>query len=411
MVNGLKLAAFAAGSQLVSAVWNPFDVKDALGNICESAKDQGSSICSRRIPRFYFDSTSGKCRGMRYTGCGGNGNNFKTLRGCRRKCETQHNFINDILTIAEPDTLGHPAFINSKFLVPEVHLKTSQNTIDCNAVKKRGPCRAAKKRYFWNKDVGECQWFVYGGCESNGNNFETMDSCRQHCAMRSDTLDETVEEIEPDTTSEVTAIPDPEIELEWPEPSCTDDRKPGPCRSAFRHWFYNADKRECESFIWGGCQPNGNNFQSLELCQTACSMQSDTIEHIEEPEPTEDVFPATDCTAKISRGMCRGMLQRFAYDSNIGACREFVWGGCDPNGNNFASITECEEQCEVEPKQSEWPETNCSAKVDQGPCRGMIERFAYDSELGECKQFTWGGCAPNGNNFGSISECESKCSQ
>ena len=42
-------------------------------------------------------------------------------------------------------------------------------------------CRAAIDRYFYNPESVACEQFIYGGCEGNGNNFETLEQCRARC--------------------------------------------------------------------------------------------------------------------------------------------------------------------------------------------------------------------------------------
>jgi hypothetical protein len=47
-----------------------------------------------------------------------------------------------------------------------------------------GPCRAAFRRYAFNAAVGRCVPFLYGGCQGNTNNFETMRACQRTCYRR-----------------------------------------------------------------------------------------------------------------------------------------------------------------------------------------------------------------------------------
>jgi len=44
-----------------------------------------------------------------------------------------------------------------------------------------------------------------------------------------------------------------------------------------------------------------------------------------------------------------------------------------------------------------------------GPCRGYLARWYFDATDATCKRFGWGGCRPNGNNFGSKAACERRC--
>ena len=39
----------------------------------------------------------------------------------------------------------------------------------------------------------------------------------------------------------------------------------------------------------------------------------------------------------------------------------------------------------------------------------VFMRYGFDIHTGECRQFQYGGCGGNGNNFGSMSECKRKC--
>jgi hypothetical protein len=45
---------------------------------------------------------------------------------------------------------------------------------------------------------------------------------------------------------------------------------PGPCDGICPRWFFNPETGECEMFIWGCCEGNANNFETLEECQAAC---------------------------------------------------------------------------------------------------------------------------------------------
>jgi len=38
----------------------------------------------------------------------------------------------------------------------------------------------------WNAGSLQCERFTYGGCESNGNNFETQTACEAACRVASE---------------------------------------------------------------------------------------------------------------------------------------------------------------------------------------------------------------------------------
>lgn len=44
-------------------------------------------------------------------------------------------------------------------------------------------------------------------------------------------------------------------------------------------------------------------------------------------------------------GSCRAAFPRFYYDVTNQSCRDFTYGGCEANGNNFETRVECEATC------------------------------------------------------------------
>jgi hypothetical protein len=56
---------------------------------------------------------------------------------------------------------------------------------DCFLPKIVGPCRAMIPAYYYNKNVGRCMFFTYGGCQGNANNFDTEEECQEFCGSKS----------------------------------------------------------------------------------------------------------------------------------------------------------------------------------------------------------------------------------
>uniref|UniRef100_A0A0K8RML4 Putative salivary kunitz domain protein n=1 Tax=Ixodes ricinus TaxID=34613 RepID=A0A0K8RML4_IXORI len=51
-----------------------------------------------------------------------------------------------------------------------------------------GPCRARIPSFYFDyQDTKKCREFMYGGCEGNANNFETLDECQKECPARNKT--------------------------------------------------------------------------------------------------------------------------------------------------------------------------------------------------------------------------------
>ena len=49
----------------------------------------------------------------------------------------------------------------------------------------------------------------------------------------------------------------------------------GPCHGRFIKWQYDAGRRECRSFTFGGCEGNGNRFSSKEECESVCLIREE----------------------------------------------------------------------------------------------------------------------------------------
>ncbi len=45
---------------------------------------------------------------------------------------------------------------------------------------------------------------------------------------------------------------------------------PGPCTGHFSWYFFNVVTGRCETFVYGGCEGNGNRYETLAECERAC---------------------------------------------------------------------------------------------------------------------------------------------
>ncbi|XP_072492830.1 PI-actitoxin-Axm2b-like isoform X2 [Notamacropus eugenii] len=60
------------------------------------------------------------------------------------------------------------------------------------------------------------------------------------------------------------------IELKATSGICKAEEDQGFCRGYFLRWFFNTTSRNCETFIYGGCGGNSNNFHSKLQCIGKC---------------------------------------------------------------------------------------------------------------------------------------------
>ncbi|XP_015911802.1 thrombin inhibitor hemalin [Parasteatoda tepidariorum] len=123
----------------------------------------------------------------------------------------------------------------------------------------QGLCLAYFERFFYNATAKTCQEFVYGGCQGNQNNFPTFDACMTTCK-------DTKNEGEEAEAAESAAV----------ENTCSLPKQPGICYAHFERFYFNGKK--CESFIYGGCMGNKNNFETIEECKKACIKENNQVQ-------------------------------------------------------------------------------------------------------------------------------------
>ena len=49
----------------------------------------------------------------------------------------------------------------------------------CSLPQSIGPCRQKIASFYYSPDSGKCEPFIYGGCEGNGNRFQTLIECAE----------------------------------------------------------------------------------------------------------------------------------------------------------------------------------------------------------------------------------------
>ncbi|XP_036347138.1 tauPI-stichotoxin-Hcr2c-like [Rhagoletis pomonella] len=72
------------GISLLVVLMNILAVKAASIRVCYQPPLSGG--CYALFRRYYYNPASGRCQIFTYGGCGGNSNNFVTLRACVARC-------------------------------------------------------------------------------------------------------------------------------------------------------------------------------------------------------------------------------------------------------------------------------------------------------------------------------------
>ncbi|KAL6256089.1 hypothetical protein P5V15_013324, partial [Pogonomyrmex californicus] len=338
---------------------NNFVSRDACESDCPPKIEQDICLlpallgeCHNYTQRWYYDSYEQHCRQFYYGGCGGNENNFMTEHDCVNRCEAT------ITTLSPP---GQVEFRLEFCFLPDEH----------------GPCSENQVKWFYDSRDGVCKQFRYGGCQSNGNNFDTREECEYRCGE----------------------VQDP----------CILPKVIGPCNGFVKQFYYDRRTDSCNEFEYSGCQGNKNRFQDRESCERRCKRQSPVtpLEVTRTPVTTTSLIEepkSTICLASVESGDCDNSITAYYYDAQHRLCQAFIYGGCGGNANRFESEEQCERLCGRFHGQD-----MCNLPVDSGPCRGLFRKYYYEPSLRACREFTYGGCDGNANRFSTISECESIC--
>ncbi|XP_072303399.1 tissue factor pathway inhibitor 2 [Eucyclogobius newberryi] len=115
---------------------------------------------------------------------------------------------------------------------------------------------------------------------------------------------------------------------------------------------------------------------------------------------------AAVCLQPADEGPCRGDILRFYYNTLTQRCERFYYGGCQGNANNFLTYQKCHKTCFRIPKVP-W---TCRWPMDQGPCRALFPRFFFNMGSLQCEPFYYGGCHGNANRFPDLASCTHLCS-
>ncbi|KAL1443251.1 hypothetical protein MTO96_007532, partial [Rhipicephalus appendiculatus] len=304
---------------------------------CLGKPDQGP--CRASIPRYYYDNATRTCKQFTYGGCEGNSNNYETVEECKASC--------------------NPA---------------TEYEANCLARAETGPCRAHATLWAYDAKLGECKTFTYGGCDGNENKYPTKEKCEETCKHPPTELVE-----------EYAMAFQQQNGLKAPlNPVCSLPKEPGLCNGWSPSFYYNTERQQCESFIYGGCLGNENRFRTQRECRSTCV-------------PTNPV-----CYEPKKVGPCKAYVPRYFYNTTTKFCERFIYGGCQANGNNFPELEVCLKTCTRK-------DSVCYQAKDKGPCFGYFPRYYYNTTTNTCEEFIYGGCKGNANNFETLRQCQTKC--
>ncbi|KAL3989232.1 Kunitz/Bovine pancreatic trypsin inhibitor domain family protein [Acanthocheilonema viteae] len=370
------------------------------GNPCDEPMNQGEG--QSLLLRYYYDKHSHRCHEFAYLGSRGNANNFLSEEDCEATCPAVPNpcAYGRPLRNAE----NEPIICGGSEGCPDdyyCHIGSSPETTNCcpgsNDTCKL-PLEVGKgaeqlKRWYFDRKQQMCHQFVYRGLYGNANNFITREACQQNCEemnpcgsgtplterdgrrifCKSNGSDECPNDYfchkgsSPLTTQ---CCP------RQVKNSCEQQLSVGRGGEEIPRWFYEASKKKCSEFIYGGLGGNENNFLSRESCEKACREREDYCPH---GDPLMEASGKILAKCGVNDACPLGFICNINVQKNITAC--------------------CQD-----------PANFCLQPMDAGrQCKEFETRYGYDPELDDCVYYQYGGCEGTLNNFETLEKCTEIC--
>ncbi|KAM3911296.1 kunitz-type protease inhibitor 2 [Leptodactylus fuscus] len=170
----------------------------------------------------------------------------------------------------------------------------------------------------------------------------------------------------------------------------------------------------------GRCHIVKCTLNGLNVCEVTEEAGARTYRRINAGlAPTQEDF----CVPEKQTGDCRAYFVRWWYDVTTGTCKNFTYGGCAVNLNNYIGEEECMQRCQgvkaVKSKDLDAPSKRtvssgstsdlCSGPGVTGNCRAAFRRWYFDEESLTCRMFIYGGCGGSKNNHLTEQDCVSQC--
>ncbi|XP_062870873.1 kunitz-type U19-barytoxin-Tl1a [Trichomycterus rosablanca] len=120
----------------------------------------------------------------------------------------------------------------------------------CSEILNEGTGQEKNLQFYYNQPLGFCVPFFYKGEGGNNNRFSSDKDCLASCS-----------------TGYLKLYPEGDS-------VCTLKMDHGSCYANIAMYYYDSTEKNCRMFLYGGCQGNGNRFETREECQKMCQAKS-----------------------------------------------------------------------------------------------------------------------------------------
>uniref|UniRef100_A0A5S6QS91 BPTI/Kunitz inhibitor domain-containing protein n=1 Tax=Trichuris muris TaxID=70415 RepID=A0A5S6QS91_TRIMR len=371
---------------------------------CIQSKTQAHSSFNSQS-RYWYNSVTGNCEQFLFdpTSRVATANSFLNLEQCQSYCSSTCR-------------RGSPQYLNNnpKECQSTVQCEGSLGRYQCTPVGSKRLCcpsipsficspmggrtgyqlspdsgtgELVEARWYFDSAAKECRPFQYKGFGGNFNNFLTREDCVAFCVQNVCDQGEALKDVNGNVQqcSGGRGCPSSydcrrNVCCPSKQTVCSQSKLVGTCTSAVTRFWYNAATRDCESFVYTGCNGNDNNFDNYITCVTFCR---DFVRKPSCPQGEADkdsggkyytcsisggynqCRPNFEClfdgsiygccpkkayTCSLNRAAgtaCGAPTSRWYFDPTDKICKTFTYLGCDGNSNNFDTNERCERYCDV----------------------------------------------------------------
>ncbi|PAV74633.1 hypothetical protein WR25_25636 isoform D [Diploscapter pachys] len=333
--------------------------------------------------RYYYNPTDGQCHPFTYNGFLGNFNNFINQADCQIFCSRLQCAHGNPLTNGN----GTPQ-----------RCQRDAETL-CTEPLRIGDCKQSVRQFWYNAEIRTCEPFQYTGCQGNNNRFNSLNECQSYCKNINAEPKCPQGRAYVDFSGKFLQCGDGlgtnicpanfECTFDGLVHGCCPSKaytcslqlsKGVACGSGSSYrYYYNNQAKECQSFLFMGCDGNSNNFPSAEKCQNYCEIAvcpnggtplrtNSKVRSCSSIEPCPSGY---DCSVVDSNGVTTrrccpskvsicskppqmGLLPkcssgtgqiRYYFNMALQTCSSYTSNGCDTSLNSFNTLQECEDFC------------------------------------------------------------------